>query len=130
MSVSDMVQQVVISRDFQMFVWHFQLDYPDTDAAAKPFAHCDSEGEDATVKYLAWITHYCQPELTELTEQAARELDQTKRADQYQQITVEVLDNGPYAVLYINQQVYGVRFEVRDWIRFPPFSISKFPNLN
>ncbi len=130
MPVSDMVQQVAISRDFQMFVWQFGLDYPDTDAAAKTFAHCDSEGEDATVKYAAWVARYCQPDLTALTEQAAREQDPAKREAEYRQITETVLDDGPYAVLYIPQQVYGVRFEIRDWIGFPPFITSRFPFLN
>lgn len=128
--ISDMVQQVAISRNFQMTVWQFGLDYPDTDAAAKPFAHCDSEGDNATVKYVAWMTHYCQPELTALTEQAARETDSAKREAEYLQMTETILDDGPYAILYIPQQVYGVRFEIRDWIGFPPFMLSAFPHLN
>ncbi len=108
------------------------IDYGDPDAMVKPFAHCDSHVRipDATIKILAWNTHYCDnQELTQLVEQAAQEMDEVKREAMYQQITDEVLDNGPYAILWTSEKQFAVRMEARDFIGVPSIMFGGFPSL-
>ena len=40
----------LISRDFQMLHINWTLDYVDPSAIVKSFAHCDSAGDDVTIK--------------------------------------------------------------------------------
>lgn len=128
-SYTEFIESIVMKRDYQMFLQRWGFDYVDPDAMVKPFVHCDSDGEDATVKILAWVTHYCDPELTEFVEEAAQELNTAKREEMYRQITDEVLDNGPYAILYIPQRHFAVRQEIQDFIGIPSLMSSDFPVL-
>lgn len=125
----DLVQSL-FAREYQMFLMSWGFDYVDPDAMAKPFAHCDSHEDDATIKILAWITHYCDnQELTSLVEEAAQELDPDKREAMYQEITNTVLDNGPYAVLYTPEKQFAVRVDARDLIGVPSIMFGGFPTL-
>ena len=99
MTANQMVE-AVITRDSQLLLWEWGVDYPDPDASAKVFAHSDSLGDDASVKLLAWFYKYVNLETSKLVEQAARELDPVKRVKLYKRITEIILDDGPYAILY------------------------------
>ncbi|GAK56422.1 ABC-type dipeptide transport system, periplasmic component [Candidatus Vecturithrix granuli] len=125
---SQMVKKVM-SREYQMFLLRWGFDYVDPDAVAKPFVHCDSDGEDATVKILAWVTHYCDRERSKFVEDAAQELDTAKREEMYRQITNEVLDNGPYAILDVPQKLFAVRQDIKDLISMPSLLSNEFPVL-
>jgi ABC-type transport system substrate-binding protein len=65
---------------------------------------------------LAWMSHYVNPEIAKLVDQAGFEQDVAKRKALYQQITGTILDDGPFAILYIPTKQYGVRLEVMDYI--------------
>lgn len=122
--------KLLFSRQYHMILLRWSFDYVDPDAMAKPFAHCDSHEEDAMFKLLAWVTHYCDnQELPQLVEQAAQELDVAKREAMYQRITDEVLDNGPYAVLYTPEKQFAVRLDARDLIGVPSIMSGGFPIL-
>ena len=118
----------LLSRDFQMLHINWTLDYVDPSAIAKPFAHGDSAGDDATVKSVAWMSHYVNPELVTLVEQADRELDPEKRAVLYKQITDIILDDGPYAVLFSPLRQYAIRSEISNFIGPPP-PFTGFPTI-
>ncbi|GAK56423.1 ABC-type dipeptide transport system, periplasmic component [Candidatus Vecturithrix granuli] len=126
----ELIKKVVMARDYQMFLLRWGFDYIDPDAMAKPFAHCNSHGEDATFKITAWVTHYCDnQELTRLVEDATQELDLEKREAMYQKITESVLEDGPYAVLYTPEKQFAVRMEARDFVGIPSIMFGGFPNL-
>ncbi len=130
MEFPELIQKFVVDRDFQLLLMQWGFDYGDPDAMVKPFAHCDSHENDATIKILAWNTHYCDnQELTQLVEQAAQEMDEVKREAMYQQITDEVLDNGPYAILWTSEKQFAVRMEARDFIGVPSIMFGGFPSL-
>ena len=125
-----LIQKFAVNRDFQLLLMQWGFDYADPDAMVKPFAHCDSHEDDATIKILAWNTHYCDnQELTQLLEQAAQEMDEVKREAMYQQITDEVLNNGPYAILWTSEKQFAVRMEARDFIGIPSIMFGGFPTL-
>jgi len=54
-----------------MVIARWGADYADPDANAKPFAHCRTTGDEATVKQLAWRNAYVNPEMTDMVEKAA-----------------------------------------------------------
>ena len=119
----------VKSREFQAYLWEWELNYPDPDAIIKSFAHADQEGAEATVKLAAWETHYVNPSMAALTEQAAQEIDPQKREALYQQINTLLLDDGPFIVLASPKKQYAIRLEVDDLIGMPSFLSSGLPTI-
>ncbi len=120
---------VWLGRETQLLVWEWGVDYADPDARAKPFAHSDSPGDDATFQQAAWWFKYVNKETSKLVEQAAKELDSEKRAELYKKITQIILHDGPFAFLFTKVHQYGVRTEVLDFIKTPSRVILPFPQL-
>lgn len=116
-------------RDFQMYLLQWIYDYIDPDSFAKGFAHCDSAGDDATVRGPAWTANYVNPETTTLVEQAARELDLEKRRALYEQINEIIVNDGPFVFLYTSIRSYAARTEMAQFIDAPQYSMFQFPKL-
>ena len=119
----------LFTREYQMYLTEWELDYIDPDANSKSFAHCNSPGDDSKIKLLAWLSEYVTPELATLVEQATREMDEQKREAMYRQITDTILDDGPYAVLHTPFIRYAVRFELRDFLGIPSPYLTGFPRI-
>jgi len=126
---TDQLYEVVVSREFQMFLWEWAVDYVDPDAMAKAFAHCDSLRDDATIKMVAWVCNYLNLETSKLVDQAAQELDSERREELYKKITNIILDDGPHAILYSLLKQYGVRSEISHFVGAPSFLVTGFPTL-
>jgi peptide/nickel transport system substrate-binding protein len=110
-------------RDFQMFLWQWWDDYPDTDANAKAFAHCYNAGDDAAITgTAAWSAGYVNPETSKLVEQAAQELDPEKRRVLYEKINALIVDDGPFVFLYNPIMHYAVRTEIIQSVGAPEYS--------
>ena len=118
-----------VSRNFQLHLWQWQPDYIDPDSNAKAFAHSDSVGDDASVKSVAWFSKYVNVETSKLVEQAALEEDQHKRELMYKEITNIILDDGPFAILYVAKKLYGIQFDARDSIGIPSVLWVNFPTV-
>lgn len=123
------VYNAYIFRDFQLHLWQWQPDYVDPDCNAKAFAHSDSAGDDATIKLVAWFCRYVNLETSKLVKQAALEADNEKREAIYKKITDIILDDGPFAILYVPKKQYAIRLEARDFIGIPSVIWSNFPVL-
>ncbi len=128
-TVSQLYEEVIAPRKFQMYMWEWVPDYVDPDSNAKVFGHCDSLGDDATVTMMAWEAKYMDLERSKLVEQAARELDRETREGLYKKITDTILDDGPFVFLYTPIKQYGVRSEIFDAIASPSIIWSMFPAL-
>lgn len=127
--VAQAMDRLFSTREFQLSVTGWEFDYPDPDSMAKPFAHSNRPGDDATVKATAWNCKYVNPELAALVDQAAQELDAAKREAMYAQITNTLLEDGPFAVLNVPMKQFGVRLDAKDFIGFPSFLSAGFPTL-
>jgi peptide/nickel transport system substrate-binding protein len=127
-STGEQLQEIDSARGGQLAMWDWLPDYADPDNNAKGFAHSDSAGDDATVQLLAWMSHYVNPEIAKLADQAAFESDAEKRKELYQQITETILDDGPFAILYTPVKQYGVRLEVLDYVGVQSI-LAWFPSL-
>jgi len=90
--------------------------YPDPEAFVVPFAHCCSTGPDAPVRQLAWRNMYSNCELTALVDKARSTVDEEKRLEMYKQIQLELLEDGPYAVLYYPVYQYAMRENVKGFV--------------
>ena len=119
----------VSQRAFQMTLIGWLFDYQDPDANAKSFAHCDSLGDDATIKLRAWNMRYLLPDISKIVEQAALERDLDKRAAMYQQVAAQITEDGPFAFLFVPIRYYGIRAEVAPYIGKPEFIAYDFPVL-
>ena len=95
----------------QMVLAQWQSDYADPNDNAMAFAHSTSVEKDAKVLSLAWRNKYVNPDLAQLVDQAAYELDREKRAALYKTITDEILDDGPFAILGSSLRQVATRFE-------------------
>jgi peptide/nickel transport system substrate-binding protein len=123
------VYNAYVFRDFQLHLWQWQPDYVDPDCNAKAFAHSDSAGDDATIKLVAWFCRYVNLETSKLVEQASLESNNEKREAIYKKITDIILDDGPFAILYVPKKQYGIRLEARDFIGIPSVIWSNFPTI-
>lgn len=128
LTVDEMLERW-FARETQLFVWEWGVDYADPDAKAKPFAHSDSLGDDASVQQVAWWFKYVNEETSKLVEEAAQELDLEKRAALYRQITEIILHDGPFAFLFTKVHQYAVRSEVMDALKNPQKVVIPFPQL-
>jgi peptide/nickel transport system substrate-binding protein len=126
---ADQLIEALFSRNFQMYVWEILSDYFDPDSNAKMFAHCDSLGDDATIKAAAWTCSYLTPETSKLVEQAAQEFEREQRNTLYQQITDIILDDGPFVVLYTPVKQYGLRSEIVGLVDRYPVTLHDFPGV-
>jgi peptide/nickel transport system substrate-binding protein len=128
-STAEKMVEVLFNRESQLWLWEYGVDYVDPDARAKPFAHSNSLGDDATVKQMAWWFNYVNQETSKLVEQAAREIEPEKRADLYKQVTEIILYDGPFAILFSKIHQYGVHSEISRFIGNPSKVVIPFPKL-
>jgi peptide/nickel transport system substrate-binding protein len=127
-STGEQLQEIDSARGGQLAMWDWLPDYADPDNNVKAFSHSDSAGDDATVQLLAWMSHYVNPEIATLADQAGFEQDVEKRKELYQKITDAILDDGPFAILYTPAKQYGVRLEVLDYVGVQSI-LAWFPSL-
>ncbi|MFX0201127.1 MAG: ABC transporter substrate-binding protein, partial [Candidatus Hodarchaeota archaeon] len=113
--------QIYRQQNHEIVLASWGADYPDPDALAKPFAHCETNGQGAAVRLLAWRNMAEHPELAAMVDAAAREQDRTTRIAMYMKIQDIVLDWGPFAILYYPLEQHGVRTEVKDFNVRPMF---------
>ncbi|MFQ5821413.1 MAG: ABC transporter substrate-binding protein [Candidatus Heimdallarchaeota archaeon] len=119
--VSAEMYQVYRQQNHEMILAQWGADYPDPDAQAKPFAHCDDMGPDGTVHQLAWRNMAENPELADMVDAAALEPDEATRIAMYIEMQEIVADWGPFAILYYPLFQHGVRTWVEGYTLGPMF---------
>ncbi|MFQ6124647.1 MAG: ABC transporter substrate-binding protein [Candidatus Heimdallarchaeota archaeon] len=107
--VSGEMYQVYRAQNHEMIWAGWGADYPDPDANAKPFAHCETNEDTAKIRQLAWRNMAENPELAAMVDAAALEPDQATRVGMYMEIQERVLDWGPFAIVYYPLLQVGVR---------------------
>lgn len=91
-------------------------DYADPDANAKPFAHCRTTGDDATVKQLAWRNAYANPEITDMVEDAAFIKDRAEREKAYIELQKKWQSESVFKPLYQVSMQLGLSDRVGNFI--------------
>jgi peptide/nickel transport system substrate-binding protein len=103
-------------QGLNMVIARWGADYADPDANAKPFAHCRTTGEDATVKQLAWRNAYANPEMTDMVEEAAFIQDREKREKVYIELQKKWQKEGAFEPLYQMSIQLGLNEKVGNFI--------------
>ena len=62
-----------------------------------------------------------------MVEEAAQESDTAKRQALYDKITNNIVDDGPYAILYTPLHQYAVRADVADFVMPSAMSLRDLP---
>lgn len=107
--VSGEMYQVYRAQNHEMLWGGWGADYPDPDANAKPFGHCETNADTAKIRQLAWRNMAENPELAAMVDAAAIEPDQANRIGLYMELQERVLDWGPFAIVYYPLLQVGVR---------------------
>lgn len=103
------------ARTHDMYIGFWGQDYFDPNSNADTFAANPNNADDATTKTLAWRNAWDVPALTEKTKAALLERDSEKRAALYRELQQAVLDDGPFAVIFQQNETAALRKSVKNF---------------
>ena len=103
------------ARTHDMYIGFWGQDYFDPNSNADTFTSNTNNADDGTNKTLAWRNAWDVPALTEKTRAALLERDNDKRAALYRELQQAVLDEGPFAVIFQQNEVAGLRKTVKNF---------------
>ena len=109
------------ARNHDMYIGQWGMDYWDPNSNGEAFTSNPDNGDDASVKTLAWRNAWDIPELTEQAKAALLERDSDKRAEMYKKLQQEALDTSPFVMIFQQIEVAGVRGKVKGYKLGPSF---------
>ena len=109
------------ARNHDMYIGQWGMDYWDPNSNAEAFTSNPDNGDEASVKTLAWRNAWDIPELTEQVKAALLERDNDKRAEMYEKLQQEALDTSPFVMVFQQIEVAGVRGNVKNYKLGPSF---------
>lgn len=112
------------ARNHDIYIGQWGQDYFDPNSNAQTFASNDDNSEDSKNRTLAWRNSWSVPELSKETEAALLERDPARRAEMYRHLQRQVLDAGPFALLYQQIEVAGLRRNVKGFKLGPSFDTN------
>ena len=118
------------ARNHDIYIGQWGQDYFDPNSNAQTFASNTDNSDDGKNKTLAWRNAWDVPELTKETEAALLEKDAGKRAEMYRHLQQEVLDTGPFAIIYQQIEVAGLRKNLKDFKLGPGFDTNFVGNIS
>jgi len=116
------------TQSLQMVIGRWGSDYADPNSNAAAFAYCRTASPSDTAKQLAWRNKFASNATSDLVEKAAKELDDSKRADDYKQITGTILTDGPFAMLFQQVIQRAVRNSVKGFT-VSPLTLEDFSTI-
>lgn len=112
------------ARNHDIYIGDWGMDYWDPNSNADTFTSNPDNSDNASAKTLAWRNAWDIPELTKETKAAVLERDTAKRIEMYRDLQRQVLETGPFVVLYQQTEVAGVRNNVENYKLGPTFSTN------
>jgi peptide/nickel transport system substrate-binding protein len=100
------------AQDLPMTLYTWSPDFPDPDGNATPFANYEA-------KSLAWRNSWNDAKAIEMSKAAAIEPDADKRTQMYKELVDYIQHNGPYALLYEPNTIFGVRSNIQGFVYDP-----------
>ncbi|UDF36827.1 UNVERIFIED_ORG: ABC transporter substrate-binding protein [Shinella sp. XGS7] len=110
------------ARNHDMYIGQWGMDYWDPNSNAEAFTSNPDNGDDASVKTLAWRNAWDIPELTAEAKAALLERDADKRAEMYKKLQQEALDTSPFVMIFQQIEVAAYRSNVQGLKLGPTFS--------
>ncbi len=114
------------ARQHDIFLGQWGPDYQDPHTNADTFARNTDNSDEASSKPLAWRNAWDLPELSKKTAAAMLEPDAAKRAEMYVEEQKEVLETGPFVVMFQETEVVALRKNVHGFIVGPSFNDNSF----
>lgn len=114
------------ARQHDIFLGQWGPDYQDPHTNADTFARNTDNSDEAASKPLAWRNAWDLPEMSQKTAAAMLEPDSAKRAEMYVELQKEVLETGPFVVMFQETEVVALRKNVKGFIVGPSFNDNSF----
>lgn len=114
------------ARNHDIYIGRWGPDYQDPNTNAATFSYNPDNSDDAAEKPLAWRNAWEIPELSERTVAASLERDADARAEQYEALQREVLETGPFLIMFQEVEVLGMRDDVEGFVIGPSFNDNSF----
>ena len=118
------------ARNHDIYIGQWGQDYFDPNSNAQTFASNTDNSDEGKNKTLAWRNAWDVPELTRETEAALLEKDADKRAEMYRHLQQEVLDTSPFAIIYQQTEVAGLRSNLKGFKLGPSFDTNFVGNIS
>lgn len=112
------------ARNHDIYIGQWGQDYFDPNSNAQTFASNPNNADDSSNQTLAWRNAWDVPELSKETEAALLESDPAKRIEMYRHLQKEVLEKSPFAIIYEQTEVAGVRKAVKGFELGPSFDTN------
>lgn len=117
------------ARNHDLYIGQWGMDYWDPHSNAEAFTSNPDNGDDASVKTLAWRNAWDIPELTEQAKAALLERDADKRGDMYKKLQQEALDTSPFVMIFQQIEVAGLRGNVKNYKLGPSFDSNPLASV-
>ncbi len=112
------------ARNHDIYIGQWGQDYFDPNSNAQTFASNPDNADTGKVATLAWRNAWDIPELSKETEAALLEKDADKRAEMYRNLQKQVLDTGPFAIIYQQTEVAATRKNLQGFKLGPSFDTN------
>ncbi|MCL6706438.1 ABC transporter substrate-binding protein [Pseudomonas sp. R2.Fl] len=112
------------ARNHDLYIGQWGTDYWDPNSNADTFAANLDNSDETMTKTLAWRNAWDVPELTKKTQAALLEKDTAKREAMYKELQKEVLDNGPFVIMWQETEVAAYRASVSGYKLGPTFDTN------
>ena len=97
------------ARQHQMALLVWGSDYFDPNSNAQGFCENPDDSDASKLKILAWRSHFVDAELTQMSRDAARELDSAKRIALYKRMQDLFMQRSPFVMLLARNDVAVLR---------------------
>jgi len=87
------------ARGHEMALLYWGTDYFDPNSNAQAFCANPDDSDGSKLRILAWRNHFKDPQLTQMVDDAAKELNGEKRIGMYQEIQKLARDRAPFIIL-------------------------------
>lgn len=107
------------ARQHQMLLMDWGPDYMDPHTNADSFARNPDNSDAPKSKPLAWRNAWDIPEITKATNTAVRERDEAKRKQMYLDLQRQVMDQGPFMIMFQETKQLAQRANVKGFVMGP-----------
>jgi peptide/nickel transport system substrate-binding protein len=114
------------ARTHDIYIGRWGPDYQDPHTNADTFASNPDNSDAGQAGKLAWRNSWEIPKLTAKTAAAVLEQDKEKRAQMYEELQREVMQRGPFVVMFQDIELIAERKNVQGMIWGPAFDDNKY----
>ncbi len=112
------------ARQHDIYIGQWGSDYFDPNSNAETFTYNADNLDEGTNKTLAWRNAWDPQDLTEKTQAALLEKDSDKRAAIYEELQKEVLERGPFVIIFQQTEVAGYSDKLKNYKLGPSFDTN------